>query len=797
MDLAAALNNALSLHQAGRLAEAQALYDQILLAAPRHPDTLQLRGTIALQQDRYAEALGYFDQALAVKPDFAAAHANRAAALLALGHFDAALASCDLALTANPASANGWSNRAAILNKLERYGKALAAADRALGLDSRHMAAHRERIQALRGVGQLEDALAACGQSLALGPQPDIYSDRAAILVQLGRYGEAVTACDLAIARAPALAAAHGVRANALTRLQRFEDAIAAYDRALALEPGSAEVHCNRAIALSEMRRWQDALASVDAALELRPNYADAFAVRALALRGLERYEDAIAACDQALALDAGQIDARLVRGFSREALARYEAALADFEAVAAARPDTPLIHGAHLLSSLQICRWDDLAEKTAACLANVDAGGNGVGPFAVVALPVTPQQQQMAAARYFADIAPPNALDSPDIYKWPRSRACKIQLGYFSTDFFDHATSRLAAGLFEGHDRTQFEVTAFAFGNGAPGDPMRARLARAFDHMIDVTAMTPKAIADLARARGIHIAIDLKGFTKNSRPAIFGLGAAPIQVSYLGYPGTLGSNRYDYVIGDRFVTPVAHAPWFSENIVTLPNSYQVNDARRLTSPRVFSRRELGLPDRGFVFASFNNTFKITPRVFDIWMRLLARAEGSVLWQLEDNPVAARNLRAEAQKRGIDPTRLVFAPRIAVPEHVARQKAADLFLDSFPCNAHTTASDALWAGLPVVTRLADTFAGRVAASVLAAAGLPELIAESDRDYEAIALRLAQNPAELAGYRKRLEDGRATCALFDTARFTRDLEAAYRQMWATYEAGQPPAPFAVK
>lgn len=779
MDAATELANALSLHQAGHLDEAAAIYDRVLAAAPS-PDAWYLRGTVELQRGRYEAALALFNRALAANPGLAAAQGNRAAALLALGRHAEGLAACDAALAVNPAAPNVWANRAVLLVRTARPAKALTSANHALSLDPRHVDAMNARTEALRLLGRHAEALASSEESLEVLDQAEVDAARAAILLDLKRPEEALAAADRALARLPDAGEIHGLRANALARLHRSEDAIAAYDRALELAPDNADLLCNRAMACAEMGHLDEALAHAAAAQRLRPDFAPAYLAEAMALRGLERFADAVTACDAALARDPTLNDARLLRGMCLEALGRHEEALPDLEAAAGA--GLPSALGASLMCGLQICEWDGYAEKAAACLADIDAGGAGTGPFAVMALEASPRQQQAAAATFFAAAAP-----AQDGYRWPRTRNGRLKVGYFSADFFDHATSRLAAGLFEEHDRGEFEVTAFAFGNGAPGDPMRARLEKAFDRFIDVTALTPRAIVDKARAMGLHIAVDLKGFTKNSRPAVFALGAAPVQVNYLGYPGSLGSARYDYVIGDRTVTPPEHAPWFSERIVTLPHSYQVNDAKRAPAGAPPARKDLSLPDEGVVFASFNNTYKITPRVFDIWMRLLKAVDGSVLWQLGDNPAAVRNLRAEAAARGVDSARLVFAPRAAMAEHLARHGAADLFLDTFPCNAHTTASDALWAGLPVVTRMGETFTGRVAASLLSAAGLPELIAETDQDYEALALKLARTPALLAEVRDRLERNRATCPLFDTRRFTRDLEAAYRRMWATYES----------
>lgn len=786
MDAATEIVRALTLHQSGRLDEARIIYDAVLAAVPAHAEALHLRGALDLQQGRPGPALALFDRALAAKPDFAAVHANRATALLALGRYAEGLESCHAALAVNSAAPNVWVTRARLLMRTARPAKALLSADQALSLDESHVAAMNARTEALRMLHRHEEALTSAEKSLQVLDQPDVHAVRAAVLLDLKRPEEALAAADCAVAALTESGPAQGLRANALTRLHRFEDALAAYERAVALAPDQADLLCNRALALVEMGRFEEALAGAQAAQRAGPGFAPAFVAEAMALRGLERYDAAVTACDAALARAPEAGDARLIRGMCLEALARHEEALPDLEA--AARAGAPLALGASLLCSLQICKWDTLAAKAAACLADIDGGGAGTGPFAVMALDASQRQQQAAAARFFESAAP-----APDGYVWPRTKPEKLKIGYFSADFFDHATSRLAAGLFEEHDRAGFEVIAFAFGNGAPGDPMRARLEKAFDRFIDVTAAPPRAIVDQARELGLHIAVDLKGFTKNGRPAIFALGAAPIQVNYLGYPGSLGTARYDYVIGDRTVTPPEHAPWFSERIVTMPHAYQVNDAKRGPAGAAPARRDLGLPAQGFVFASFNNCFKITPRVFDIWMRLLKNVDGSVLWQLEDNPAAARHLRAEAAARGVDPSRLVFAPRAGTAQHLARHQAADLFLDTFPCNAHTTASDSLWAGLPMITRLSDAFTGRVAASLLAAAGLPELIARTDRDYEDLALALARSPELLGGYKDRLEKNRLTCPLFDTRRFTRDLETAYRRMWATYEAGGAPAP----
>ena len=365
-----------------------------------------------------------------------------------------------------------------------------------------------------------------------------------------------------------------------------------------------------------------------------------------------------------------------------------------------------------------------------------------------------------------------------------------KTRIGYYSADFHNHATAYLMAELFEAHDREKFELVAFSFGPDKQ-DEMRQRVQAAFDRFIDVRQMSDLEVAQLSRELGIDIAVDLKGYTQDSRPGIFVQRAAPVQVNYLGYPGTMAMEAMDYIIGDPMVIPEGAEPYYSEKIVRLPHSYQVNDAKRRISDKNYSKAELGLPEEGFVYCCFNNTYKITPETFDSWMRILKQVQGSVLWLLKDNEEAMNNLRREAQARGVEGSRLVFAPRMELAEHLARHRAADLFLDTLPYNAHTTASDALWAGLPVLTRLGQAFAGRVAASLLRAVVLEELITQDANTYEALAVELANNPQKLQQIKNKLEQNKTGAPLFDAKLFARHLEAAYEKMHERSVKGLPP------
>jgi predicted O-linked N-acetylglucosamine transferase (SPINDLY family) len=363
-----------------------------------------------------------------------------------------------------------------------------------------------------------------------------------------------------------------------------------------------------------------------------------------------------------------------------------------------------------------------------------------------------------------------------------------KIRIAYFSADFKNHPVALLIAELFEIHDKSQFEIYAFSLVKAC--DAMRDRLQKAFDHFIDAEGMSDSAVAKLARDNSIDIAIDLSGFTQDSRAGIFSYRAAPIQVNYLGYPSTMGADYIDYIIADKTLVPSESQSYYSEKIAYLPNSYQVNDRGRLISGRQFTKQELGLPENSFVFCCFNNSFKILPATFGNWMSILKEVEGSVLWLLRDNSRAVENLKKEAQNHGIDPKRLIFADRMPLPEHLARHRQADLFLDTLPYNAHTTASDALWAGLPVLTLVGKSFASRVAASLLNAIGLSELITTSQEGYAAAAIDLARDPQKLALIKQKLADNRLTSPLFDTPLFTRHLEATYIKMYERYQNDLP-------
>lgn len=636
--------------------------------------------------------------------------------------------------------------------------------------------------------GDLQEALKLYQQVIAVDPRNfEALHGMGILYGQGGRYEEALRFFANASAVQPANFIAHFNQGKALQELKRYEEALASYDKALALNPDFAEGYNNRGNVLKDLQRYEPALASYGRAIALRPNYVNAYNNQGGVLSKLKRYDEALASYDKVLALQPNFAMAHNNRGIILNELRQYEEALASYDRTLALDPQYPYTLGARLHAQMRIGLWDDFELRLDALIRAIERGQLACHPFPLLALPVGQDIVQSCTSRVVADKYPPARYT---LYNGERYQHDRIRLGYFSADFHNHATAYLMSELFEKHDRGRFEVFAYSFGPPHQGD-MRLRLVKSFDRFLDVATENTDSIAALAREHEIDIAIDLKGYTQDCRPEVFALRPAPIQVNYLGYPATMGAPYIDYIIADRVVIPEAHFPYYSEKVVHLPHSYQVNDSKRLSADVIPTRRELGLPDTGFVFCCFNNNFKITPDVFTIWMRLLAKVDGSVLWLLEGDAAIPRNLGREAQRRGIDPARLVFAPKMTLADHLARHHHADLFMDTFYYNAHTTTSDALWTGLPVLTCLGNTFAGRVAASLLQAIGMPELITHSHEEYEALALTLATHPDALAAVKQKLDHNRLTQPLFNTALFTAHIEAAYTAMWQRHQQGLAP------
>jgi protein O-GlcNAc transferase len=506
-----------------------------------------------------------------------------------------------------------------------------------------------------------------------------------------------------------------------LQALKRPEDALVSYNRALQLAPDFAEGFMNRGNALLDLNLPAEAVASYDQALKLKPDLALALTNRGVALSALGRHQEALTSYDRALQLKPDDPLALNNRANALRDLKRHGESANSFARLIAVAPNFDYAWGYKLFSQLYGCDWSAYDATRSRIMTGVEQGEKADTPFPFLAHSNSPSAQLKCARTYIAHKHPPS---SKPLWSGERYRHDRIRIAYLSADFHGHATSYLIAELFELHDPSRFEVWAISFGPNETGE-MRERLESSFHRFVNMHGRSDRDVAQLLREQEIDIAIDLKGLTENSRTGIFAHRAAPVQVSYLGYPATMGADYIDYIIADRHVIPTSQDSCYSEKIIRLPDSYQVNDRKRPIAEHTPTRAELSLPNEGVVFCCFNNNYKINPAVFDVWMHLLKRVQPSVLWLLQDNAEASRNLIDEAERRGVQGTRLIFAPRIGLAEHLARHRQADLFLDTLPCNAHTTASDALWAGLPIVTCMGDSFASRVAGSLLHAVGLPE------------------------------------------------------------------------
>ncbi len=626
--------------------------------------------------------------------------------------------------------------------------------------------------------GDLRGAVALFDQVLRLDPRHlAALHNRANALRALRQPAAALASYDQAIAAAPEQAPVHNGRGKALFELGQFEEAVASHERAIALQPDHAPAHLDRAAALNGMMRYEEAIAGADRAIALRADLPGAWHLRANALYAAGRLDEALQSYDRAIARQPDDARAHHNRGNALLMLERYESAIASYDEAIALAPDLPSSRGERLHARMHIADWRNFAPEVARLTARIQQGRVTANPVVVLSLSDSAALQRQAAGNWVRERYPPSgalpALSAP-------SRHEKVRVGYFSADFHGHASASLAAELFEIHDRSRLELTAFSLGPRTP----------ACDRFLDVRAQSDAEIARLARSLNLDIAVDLGGFTRGGRPGIFALRAAPVQVRYLGYPGTMSADYMDYLIADDTIIPASHRRHYAEKIAYLP-SYPVNDSRRRIADRRFGREELGLPAAGFVFCCFNSTHKITPDTFDGWMRILQSVAGSVLFLLGGRESLASNLRREARERGVDPQRIVFGARLPAPEYMARYRAADLFLDTLPYNAGTTASDALWAGLPVLTCTGETFASRVGASLLQAVGLPELITSSREEYERRAVELASEPQTLAGVRTKLDGNLRTTLLFDTPACARHLEEVYARMRDRCAAGLPP------
>lgn len=725
----------------GDLKEAIKLLKKAAKISPNDPGLIYNLGKVLSDAGNEVEALPYHQKSTTLVPSNPNAWLNFSKSLAASKNFSLALDAIDKALKLGEMNAEAWNNKGAILKELTRYSDALEAYKKALELKP-------------------DFAEALYNQGITFAAMEDHQS-------ALGFF-------DRAIIINPDYFAARNNKGVSLSKLMRHEEALECYNQSLRIQPNYVEALINKAATLTYLKRFDEAANILGKVIESQPSNVSALLNQGLIFYQVKKIDAALTYFQRATKLSPENAEAWCNMGIALNDLKQFEKAIPAYEIALKLNPDREFLRGNYLGAKMHICDWSNFSNSLNEINEQIEKGQKAIMPFPYLALTESEELHRKATEIWVQSKHPPRN-ELPPMPQ--RSAKNKIRLGYFSADFRNHPVANLIVELFETHNKNNFEIFGFSFGVDDQSE-MRKRIVNAFDKFIDVQKLSDKEVAMMARDFEIDIAIDLTGLTADARLDVFAHRAAPVQINFLGYPGTLGAEYIDYIIADRILIPKEAQQHYAEKVLYLPNSYQPNDTKRKISGKAFTRADAGLPESGFIFCSFNNNFKITPDTFSGWMRILKAVEDSALWLLEDNPLAAANLSKEAAKYGVNPNRLIFARRLPLPDHLARHKLADLFLDTSPYGAHTTTSDALWAGLPVLTKIGQSFAGRVAASLLTAVDLPELITQSQDEYEALAIELATNPLKLAHIKTKLVNNRNNSNLFNVGQFTQQIENLY-------------------
>ena len=615
---------------------------------------------------------------------------------------------------------------------------------------------------------------------------PDSYNNLGILCRFQGRMDEALQNFRHAVSLKPDYLQAQFNLGNVLRDRGELEASIEAFQEAIRINPEYAEGYNNLGNVYETLEEFSCARSVYERAVSIRKEDAVGYFNLANACKGEGDFDSAIKNYEISISKNPNLTDAYYNLGNLLQKSKRIMSAIRRYQWALSLRPTDDKILGALLFQEAHVCNWSGI-KKYGGLVEGLGIDGETFPVFCMFRLDDSPERQLTRSRKYTLKEHSREAEALPGA---PEVIPRKLRIGYFSADFHEHATMFLMSGLFGCHDRRRFEIFIYSYGSGHPS-AMRERLIGQVEKFSDVHGLSDTEIVGMAREDGLHIAIDLKGYTEDARTGLFADRLAPVQINYLGYPGTMGADFIDYIVADKTVIPEDCRAHYMEEVIYLPHSYQPNDDKRVITDVPLLRADFGLPEDGFVFCCFNNNYKITPAEFDVWSRLLARFEGSVLWLLRSNEWSEENLCQEMSSRGVDASRLVFADAVPHADHLARHGLADLFLDTFNCNAHTTASDALWAGLPIVTKMGRQFAARVAASLLRAVGLPELVVETTEEYETLAAALVENRGRLTALREKLAVNRLTFPLFDTVSYTRNLENAYEQAYQLYFEGKKP------
>ena len=788
---------ALAALTAGCVEQAEALFARCVQIDAGDVTSLHDLGVVAARRGDHAVAVERFQAVLSRSPDHVDACLNMAVSLGDGGYHDEAIRAARRAIALRPRDPNAFTVLGHVLSLTEDFAGAAAACGHALALDPSYAPAHLRRARSMRQLGRFEESLTSCKFLLKLRPN-DLQAqvELGLTLLEAQRPLEAEAAFRLVLARQPG----HGEATIALSRClfdtKNVEGAIAELDRGISVNPDLGRLHMLRGLMYQNRGDLQEALRGLKQAIILAPNDAVAYLNLGSFLFKSERYVEAVLFLEHAARLQPTMVEAYQLLAEAHRALGHISVTITLLEHAVSLAPERIDLLWMACWARMQGCAWQDYSERINDLLTRALAQGHTIAPFVIMAFGLSDVETHLWT-RAWAEHSMPDSVVPlrQSINNCPSPRNRRIRVGYLSADFRGHATAALVAEVFRLQDRGRFEIFGYNIGNSDDSLIGRAMIS-GLDHMVELSFMDDREAALRIAADDLDILVDLKGYTSESRPAILAHRAAPVQVNYLGYPGSMGTKYIDYIVADPVVAPFHMQPYFDEAIVHLPHSYQPNDRRRAAADPHATREAHDLPKKGFVFCCFNANYKLTPLVFSVWMRLLRQLPGSVIWLLKGNELADVNLRAAALAEGIADDRIVFAPRVPYDNHLGRLGLADLFLDTLPVNAHTTASEALWCGVPVLTCMGSHFTSRVAASLLTAVGLSELITTSLADYEREALALARDPARLGALRERLAANRDTAPLFDTPRYVRNYETALKRMVEHAEAGLAPRAFAI-
>ena len=796
------LEKGLYFHRQGDLEKAEKNYREILDVTPMNADALHFLGVLSNQKQenkaaidlitraiqifpnrpiyhnnlgnayrdsgRCDQAIACYQRALQIKSDLVETYINMGIAYHQLAELDRAVCAYQKAIKLKPDSAEAYYNLGNTFKEQQLFEEAISCYRRAAVINPMFIEAYYNLAGSLEQQSRLDEAIECLNQCLRIKPQwAEVYNNLGNLLNQKGLSDAALSSYQQAIEIKPGLYEAHNNLGNALKYRGRFAEAIDCYQKALQYRPDYTEAYQNMGAAFTEQGRLEEGIGCFQKAIQLRPDFAEAYNFLGLCFERQAKVAEAISSFEKAIQIKPNYVEA-------------YSYLIHQYQ------------HNCDWQRMMQFSKRLDELNRQA-----VDNRKSCAEPPFISMARHSDLSQDLINARAWCRkiVEPLQNLKLPFLFESRRSETRKLAIGYLSCDFHNHATAHLMRRVFGLHDREKFEINCYSHG---PDDHSnyRKQIREQSDQFIDIRELSHIDAARRIYADKVDILVDLKGHTKDARLGILACRPAPIQVHYLGFPGTTGADFIDYLISDKIVTPIEHAPFYSEKLVFLPHSYQVNDAQQEIAPRVWQKEELGLPRNSFIFSSFNLPYKIDPVMFDCWMRILSQIPHSVLWLFNGGETTTKNLKQEARIRGIDPRRLVFADKLPKAEHLARLRLADLALDTRIVNGHTTTSDSLWAGVPVITLQGGHFASRVSASLLNAIGLSEMTTRNLDAYERLAVRLAKHPAEHQKIKAKLSVNRLTQPLFDTHGFVGHLEAAYQKMWCLFAAGQAPQQFEV-